>query len=852
MTYQRRAKARMKQARRAVPAAKASFINFGDWWIAGGDLNGSSSGLITYPDTSMGRLMAAKYNVWASNCIAARAETLASVDIKLYRKATEPDAEDELVEDHPIVDLLEKVNSINLNRRSFVEQMERQLSIHGEVYIHKVRRAPGAEPLELFILPAQLVEPLPDSKRLVSQFRYNGTIGLPVDDVIRIYYPEDADPLYARSPMSAAIMPINNYQLADIAQEGIDRRGGQGGGIVTTDFNEIDGEPERFMTQWDAQRSDPRNAGRDAFLPLGSTYNAGTLTAQQQQREERMQRLIKSIMAAFRVPPSLAGDYKDASVLANAAQQSTNFWETFALFELKRISDALTYDLLWREFEGSEDEGMYLAFDVSTVRALQEGEDAKAARYSTTVAAADGAYNGGMISLNEARMKIGEQPIDDPRAEDVLMPASPEEMDLTGEDMPEEDVTAEDEDIASEVEGLISEADAIKALARDYARDSSGQFADVPGSAGGGGKVGDNAIRRAVGGLASATATRKKGKAKKKKLTDAEKQAKKEAKAAERKAKRLEALGSDLSKLEDALQKMQGKEDPSNLRKRIGKAIERLKQRIDAVKNNTRASYADALVSEMNSIHGTKAMPFDKGQFVWAGFYLNTNDARAIEATPLDLDVSKAKLEDRHHVTLYLMPLELFRPLDEPLLVAAVLKRVASLPGFKMQIAGTGVFTNGDTNVVYAAPDAIELAHWYQCMREAWAEAGYGEYVPEHGFTPHITLAYVEPGTDTSKVSVPNIPVTASAFTLSFGNKVYTIPLMGGMSTVQNMPEATKATVKYFDPVGKVALFEDGTRGNIEAVKRFGDFDGLKATAEAPVFIIDGKAHPADTVSIEL
>ena len=404
-----------------------------------------------YSDTPSGRILAALYNVWAANCVSARAETIASVPLKLYKRTPEMAAkarrrkgkasrwdslsqppcaavkaafdkveEAEEIDDHPCLTLLEDVNPINLDKNSYREQLGRQLAIHGTAFTHKIRDLDDS-PKELYILAAQYTEPLPDPNTFVAGYRYMGQYIYDPKDVLRIYYPSDDNPLLARSPTSTALSSINSYNMADIAQQGIDRRGGQGGGIIAANFENMQVDPERFMAEWDSKRSDPNNAGRDAFLAPGFDYKQGVLTAQEQQREQRSMRLIKEIMSAYRIPPSLAGDYSDASVLANAAQQSTNFWQTWVLPELRRIEETMTYFLLWADWPETKDEGLFLAHDVSEIPALQADALAEAQVQQAYVSTATDAVQGGIWSVNEGRAYTGEERIENDIADDVLL-----------------------------------------------------------------------------------------------------------------------------------------------------------------------------------------------------------------------------------------------------------------------------------------------------------------------------------------------------------------------------------------------------------------------------------------------
>jgi HK97 family phage portal protein len=374
---------------------------------------------IVYPDTPLGYIHAVKYNTWASNAVTARAMAIASVPMKLYKKPEKPTDKPEEVLEHPVLDLLVEVNPVNLDRTSYREQIQRQKAIHGTAYTLIV---PGLddEPKELYILPAHLVEKVPDPHTFIRGYRYAGQF-YPVEWVMRDYYMDDADPREARSPTAAAIAAINRYNLADLTQESLDKRGGQGGGIVGVNFNQIEGDSERFMQEWRSHRADPRNAGDDAFLPFGFSYEQGTLTAEQQQRELRMQRLIHEIAAAYWVPPSLMGDYSDASVLANALQQSVNFWQTCGIAEATRMAEVHTFYLLWAHYPGSKEEGLYLAADLSGVAALQDDETKAVERDRTKVETAGTGVTGGLWSVNEGRERLGMQRIDNPAADDVMV-----------------------------------------------------------------------------------------------------------------------------------------------------------------------------------------------------------------------------------------------------------------------------------------------------------------------------------------------------------------------------------------------------------------------------------------------
>jgi HK97 family phage portal protein len=113
-------------------------------------------------------------------------------------------------------------------------------------------------------------------------------------------------------------------------------------------------------------------------------------------------------------------------------------------------------------------------------------------------------------------------------------------------------------------------------------------------------------------------------------------------------------------------------------------------------------------------------------------------------------------------------------------LVAAdeVARRFGPMEG---RVGGVGRFTaspqSGAKEVVYAVPDVPGLAE----LRAALATAVAGAGAPartDHGWTPHITLAYVEPGA-AGPTSVPALRLGFSAVTVSVGDKRVALPLRG-------------------------------------------------------------------------
>lgn len=459
------------------------------WWGDVWNTNALGEGGV-YGNTPAGWRGAVNSNVWAYNSVKARMSLVAQAPMKLFEGTGDERKE---IEKHPVLDLLKEVNPVNLNARSFMRGIEQQLSIYGRCVVHK-NRAVGVK--ELFILPMEFVEPVPDERTWLAGFTWLPTGEfIPREDVVDFYYPSANGSVYADSPAAVALGSVNRYNLADKAQASIDRRGGQKGGLVIHPKDEISEDFHRTRDEWDRLRSNPDNAGRDMHVPFGTAYDGNAFTATEMQREERNQRLAKEIMAAFSVPPAAAGDYRDASVLANAATQMSTFWTLWGMDELKFIAEELTYSLLWAEYPDAKKKGYYFEHDLSDIPALREDADALANRAIVL-------YQGGLASLNEAREVAGLDAVDDPAGDEIpaLQQAEPPAEEATtedGESVMNDTLTDDVEDdpeldaLSGEVDDLLDELEgtAAKALGRPEKGDMDGDGIFNEGSKPAGGKV---------------------------------------------------------------------------------------------------------------------------------------------------------------------------------------------------------------------------------------------------------------------------------------------------------------------------------------------------------------------------
>jgi 2'-5' RNA ligase len=88
-------------------------------------------------------------------------------------------------------------------------------------------------------------------------------------------------------------------------------------------------------------------------------------------------------------------------------------------------------------------------------------------------------------------------------------------------------------------------------------------------------------------------------------------------------------------------------------------------------------------------------------------------------------------------------------------------------------VSGIGLFNNteeGETNAFYASFDSPGLPRFRQGLIDLLQSNGLMP-VQNHGFTPHITLAYVPKGLPIPNVELPQVPIIFTKVTVKWGDK---------------------------------------------------------------------------------
>jgi 2'-5' RNA ligase len=168
-------------------------------------------------------------------------------------------------------------------------------------------------------------------------------------------------------------------------------------------------------------------------------------------------------------------------------------------------------------------------------------------------------------------------------------------------------------------------------------------------------------------------------------------------------------------------------------------------------------------------------------------------------------------------------------------LLAALSKFAQAQATLSGRISGVGVFNGaGETDPVYASVDVPELGVFRERLVTALEAAGFATDTT-HGFTPHITLAFIPHGLPKPERGVLSVPIAFDSLTVAVAGERYVVPLKSSATV------ATEAAVA-------AQLYE--TRVLMD--RRFASLERAIASRPAPVVNVDVQAPKAPDVHVEV
>lgn len=378
--------------RRALPGSNK------DWSRIAGDLG-------------LNGVVASAMDWYIRNWAQATAQVLRKVD----QQQAEPT-------EHPALTLIAQPDPLVMGSL-FWSWVIQDYKLFGNTYLRKIRSSTRGTVTALQFLPQDMVRPVGNGTNPLTHYVYTTdgrSFDIPVSDIIHIRYGrEPSDIRLGRSPLMAVLREIATDNTASTTAYGLLANGAMPSLIVGPDAKDA---------SVDLSMDDARQVKRQLHEDLSGDGSGGIVVMTGPYKMDRVSltpselaldsvRRVpeERICSALGINPMVLGlgSGLERSTYANYERAQQAAWEDGMVPLLRTIADALTADLL-PEYPETQ-EGDFVLFDVSNVRALADDLAAEAER-------SERLYKAGIIDRAEAKRIAGLEAV--PEDEGQLHPTA--------------------------------------------------------------------------------------------------------------------------------------------------------------------------------------------------------------------------------------------------------------------------------------------------------------------------------------------------------------------------------------------------------------------------------------------
>jgi HK97 family phage portal protein len=307
--------------------------------------------------------------------------------------------------EHPLLTLLERPNPF-MDHFEFWATVILHRSLAGNAYALKVRSRSG-KVVELWLLRPDRVRIVPSAETFIARYEYHlldgAPIPLPVDDIIHFKTRHPIDQFYGMPPLMpiAGVVDIDNYMRDFVGT--YFARAGVPAGMLSTKTKLTEELKHEIKTRF--SRDYGGREGWHGMMVIDGTEASFTamtrdLGAQGLVLPELNKIVEARITGAFGVPATIVGAVigSEASSYGNKKSERESFWNETLKPLYRELAGPINMRLA-PDFSGVAE----VAFDLSTVGALREDDDAVHARARADLMA-------GGISVQEFREITGREP----------------------------------------------------------------------------------------------------------------------------------------------------------------------------------------------------------------------------------------------------------------------------------------------------------------------------------------------------------------------------------------------------------------------------------------------------------
>lgn len=320
-----------------------------------------------------------------------------------------------------------------MSQSMFWQYVSTYCDIGGNAYIHRIRNVYG-QTIELRPYHSGHITPISESGEWVDYYKYEfdgHSARIEAKDIVHIrsYYIDPLMPVLGISPIRAAGINIDTYNELMQTLYSYLKNNGVPSGVLTAQGNVAREQVESLKEQFQTNTTG-RNRGKPVVLPAGMTYTQLGLDVSRMEAATQFAQYETAICGIYRVHPSVA--------MTMAGLQSSTYSNMQTAFQEYTL---LTRMPTWNTWEeqvelcfADEFPDIDVEFDMSHVSSLQSDPNAM-------VDPVISQYNANLITVNEARTKLGYAPIEDDGeqfAYERVTPMAPA-FGMMSEDQPEQE-----------------------------------------------------------------------------------------------------------------------------------------------------------------------------------------------------------------------------------------------------------------------------------------------------------------------------------------------------------------------------------------------------------------------------
>lgn len=290
-------------------------------------------------------LKANEISLYTNRALSKRAEKVSEVQFVVKNKKKE------IIENHPILDLLNYPNEIYTGAR-FWELYQKYMDIFGAAYIIKESKRElfdGVKLDGLHLMRPDLVTPRFGTDGMVTHFDYSAgadTQKYEADQVIYIFNPDPKRPLQGVSLLKAGVTAIQTEVQIGAYHSRVIENGGKVEGVFKFKTPRITKEQlGQLKDQYNAEIADARKTGTPLFLGGDAEYSRLGLTPDELSFLEAKKATLRDIVIMTGVPKPLLGDFEDMQY-SNADVAVRMFMSETIVPLLKALTGALDMALL--------------------------------------------------------------------------------------------------------------------------------------------------------------------------------------------------------------------------------------------------------------------------------------------------------------------------------------------------------------------------------------------------------------------------------------------------------------------------------------------------------------------------